>query len=125
MTRLSRSAAYLLVLVLTVELAVWGAFLTGTRPFGLALPVSALVAAVGNLGLGIAGARVLGRPLGAVVPGVVWIAIALVLGSRTSEGDLVVSSSGRGLSFLIVGAVAATIPIGLATSATPRGHDGR
>jgi hypothetical protein len=117
MTRLARGASYLLVLVLTVELAVWGAFLTGSRPFGYPLPVAALVAAAGNVSLGVAGARVLGSRLGAVIPGVLWLFIALTFGTKRGE-ELIVLGDLRGIAFLIVGTVAAAGAVG-ASRATP------
>lgn len=122
--RLARAASYALVLVLSVELAVWGSFLVASRPFGYAFPVAALVALVGNLAVGVAGARVLGRPLGAVVPGLIWLGIALSFGSGTSEGDRVVTTSFRGFAFLVAGTLAATVPIG-AIRATSRRPDDR
>jgi hypothetical protein len=112
-------ASYTVVLVLAVELAVWGAFLTGARVFGFPLPVAALVAAVGNVSLGIAGASVLRRRLGAIVPGVVWLGIALTLGSRKTEGDVVVGGDLRGLAYLLVGTIAAAAVVGVA-GARPR-----
>lgn len=107
-----RGAAYLLVLVLSVELAVWGSFLVETRPFGFAFPAAALLAAVGNTAVGIAGARVLRSRVGAVLPGLLWLGIALELGTRRGEGDLVVTGDFRGLAFLVLGAVAAAGAIG-------------
>ncbi len=112
MTRVGTAAAYLLVLLLTVELAVWGAFLTPARPFGLALPVAGAIAVVGNLVLGMAGARILGRRLGAVLPGVLWLVIALALATKRSE-ELVVLGNLRGLAYLAGGSVAAACAVGL------------
>ena len=59
--RVATGATYTLVLVLTVELALWESFLVAARPFGIALPVSAVLAVVGNVVLGRAGARVFHR----------------------------------------------------------------
>ena len=108
-------AAYLLVLLLAVLLALWGAFLVPLRLGTVPLPVSWVVAAVGNGALGWAGGRLLGRA-GAAGPGIVWVVIALTLGSRRAEGDLVVPGSVPGLVFLLVGAVASAA----AYSATAR-----
>ena len=113
MTRAGTAFSYALVLVLTVELAVWEAFLVGARVFGQPLPVSALLAGVANIGLGVAGARVLRRRVGAVLPGVIWLGIALTLGTKRAEGDLVVTGSFRGLAFLLVGTVAAAAVVGV------------
>lgn len=117
--RVATAASYALVVVLTVELAVWGAFLSGARPFGEPLPVAALVAAVGNVSLGIAGARVLRRRLGAVVPGVIWLVIALALATKRGD-ELVVLGNFRGTAFLLVGTVAAAAVVG--ATGTERGN---
>ncbi len=110
---LRTALTYALVVVLTVELAVWGAFLVGARPFGTAFPVAAVVAVVGNVSLGLAGARVLGSRTGAVIPGVLWLAIALLFGSGRPEGDAIVPETLRGLSFLLLGTVAAAGVVGV------------
>ena len=102
-----RWVRYAVVLVVALELAIGESFLVAARPLGLALPVSAVLAVVGNVAIGLIGARVLGRPAGAAIPGVLWLAVALVLGTKRSEGDLVVTSSWRGISFLVAGAAAA------------------
>lgn len=125
-----RALAYALVLVLAVELAVWGAFLVAARPLGTDLPLAALVAVVGNVALGVAGARVLGSRTGAVIPGVLWLGIALLLGSGRPEGDAIVPQTFRGLAFLLLGTIAAagvvgSVRGGTAPGATPPGPDGR
>lgn len=101
------AATYLLVLVLSVELAVWGAFTVLLRVGGQPVPLGIAVAAVGNVVLGTWGGRVLGRRVGALGPGLVWLVVALQLASTRPEGDLVVVSGLRGFAFLIAGAVAA------------------
>ncbi|MCU1603212.1 MAG: hypothetical protein JWO22_3921 [Frankiales bacterium] len=116
-------AAYVLVLVLTVELALAEAVLTATRPFGHPLPVAALVAAVANPLLTWAGGRITGRTAGAVVPGVLWLALVMVLGSKRPEGDLIVLGNGRGFGLIAVGALAAVI--GAVVGTTPRGSTSR
>lgn len=108
-----RSLRYLLVLVVALELAVWEAFLVAARPFGLPLPVAAALALVGNVAIGLVGARVLGRPLGAAVPGLVWLVTALVLGSTGPGGDSVVTGSWRGIAFLVAGAAGAAGVVGV------------
>jgi len=118
------------VLVLTVELAVWEAFLVAARPFGTGFPLAALLAVVGNVLLGVAGARVLGSRTGAVIPGVIWLAIALLLGSGRPEGDAVVPETVRGLAFLLLGTLAAAGVVGALRNqqdpgATPGSPDGR
>lgn len=96
--------AFALVLVLTVLLSLWGAFLVPLRIGGTLVPVCWVIALVGNVLLGRAGGRLLGR-FGTVVPLLVWLAIAFTLGSRRTEGDLVVSGSPVGLGFLLAGAL--------------------
>jgi hypothetical protein len=104
-----RSLRYTLVLVLALELAVWEAFLVAARPFGAPLPLAALLAALGNLGLGAVGARVLGRPAGAAVPGLVWLLPAVLLSTTGPGGDVVVTGGWRGIAFLVAGAAGAVV----------------
>ena len=103
-----RAGAYALVLVLTALLAVWGAFLVPLRVAGLAAPVCWGIALVGNAALGLAGGRLLGK-LGALLPVLLWAAVAFTLGTRRTEGDLVVTGSVTGLGFLLAGAVGGTV----------------
>jgi hypothetical protein len=116
-------ATYLLVLVLTLELALAESFLTGARPLGHALPVAAALAAVANPLLGYAGGRVLRRAAGAVVPGLLWLAAVTWFGSQRPEGDVIVAGTGRGYGLIAVGAVAAVI--GGVLGATPGGQSSR
>jgi hypothetical protein len=97
--------AMLFVLVLAVQLAVWGAFLVPLRIGGATVPVSLVVAAVGNVLLALVAGRLLGG-VGALAPGVVWLLVAFTLGSRRSEGDLVVPGTLVGTLFLAVGVLA-------------------
>jgi hypothetical protein len=123
--RLATWAAYALVLALAVLLAVWGAFLVPLRVGTVPLPLSWVVAAVGNAALGRAGGLLLGRG-GAVGPGVVWLAVALTLGSKRTEGDLVVPGTLPGLGFLLVGALASAVAWGaVPRPASPDGPAGR
>ena len=108
-----RPAAYALLVVLTVLLALWGSFLVPLRIAGTPVPVSWALAVAGNLLLGRVGAR-LGGSTGALVPGVLWLALVLVLASRRAEGDVVVPGSVLGTGFLLVGAVASAVAYGLA-----------
>lgn len=112
-TRVERGWAYALVLLLTVLLALWGAFLVPFRIGGTLVPVSVVIAVVGNVLLGRAGARVAGST-GAVVPGLLWVALTLVLSSRRAEGDVVVPGDAVGLAFLLAGALASALAYGAA-----------
>ena len=116
-------SAYLLVLVLGVELAVAEAFLTGARPWGHPVPVAAALAALVNPALGYAGGRLLRRAAGAVLPGVLWLATVTLLSSQRPEGDVLVPATSRGWSLIAVGAVAAVI--GGVLGATPRAPTSR
>ena len=104
-------ASYGLVLLLALLLAVWGSFLVPLRIGTVPVPVSWLIAVVGNGLLGWVGGRLLGR-LGAAGPGVVWLAVALTFGSQRAEGDLVVPGTAVGLVFLVAGAVASAVAYG-------------
>ena len=117
-------ASYVLVLVLTVELALWGAFLVYVRVGGQALPVGIAVAAVSNVALTTAGGRVLGSRWGQVGPGVVWLLVALELGSSRPEGDLIITGGFRGLAFLVVGFLAVLVVL-LRRMPTPGAQTGR
>ena len=108
-----RAWAYALLVLVTVLLALWGAFLVPFRVGGTLVPVSWVVAVVGNLAVGRAGARLAGSS-GAVLPGALWLLIVLVLSSRRSEGDLVVPGTTVGLVFLLAGAVASAVAYALA-----------
>lgn len=107
-SRLGSAATYALVLVLAVELAVWGAFLVPLRVGGLVVPACWLVAVVGNAAFGRAGGRLGGR-VGAGVPGLVWIGVVMVLTTRRAEGDVVVSAGVVGLVFLAAGALTSAV----------------
>ena len=117
------AATYLLVLLLTVELAVAECFLTGARPWGHPLPLAAGLVALGNPVLGYAGGRALRRTAGAVLPGFVWLLIVAVLGAQRAEGDVIVPATLRGYGLIAVGAVAAVI--GAVLGATPRAPTSR
>lgn len=103
---LGRLTATVLILVLMVELTLWGAFLVPVRGFGMPLPVGPLVAGAANLTLGVAARRVSGSRLGAGATGILWLLLALTLGSP-HHGSLVVPGSPMGYAYLLVGAVGA------------------
>ena len=100
-----------LALVLTVLLAVWGAFLVPFRLGGTPVPVSWAIALGGNLLLGAWAGRLLGRA-GAAVVGLLWLFLAFTLGSTREEGDLVVPGDLLGLGFLLLGAVGSAVAYG-------------
>lgn len=112
-SRFAGAAAYVLVLVLAVELAVWGAFLVPLRVGGVVAPVCWLVAVVGNAALGRVGGQLGGR-LGAGVPGLLWVGVVTLLTTRRTEGDVIVSAGVVGLVFLVAGALTSAVVCRLA-----------
>ena len=112
-TRVERSWATALVLLLTVLLALWGAFLVPFRVGGTLVPVSLVIAVVGNVLVGRAASRLAGST-GALLTGVLWVGLTLVLSSRRAEGDVVVPGSTVGMGFLLAGALASAVAYGAA-----------
>ena len=108
-----RAWAYALLALLAALLALWGSFLVPFRVGAAVVPVSWGVALVGNLALGRAGAQLAGST-GALVPGVLWLAVALPLSFRRAEGDLVVVPTTVGVVFLLAGALASAVAYALA-----------
>ena len=106
-------AAYTMVLVLAVLFAVWGAFLVPLRLGGIPVPLCVVIAVVGNVGLALAGTRIVGRRLGGLVPGLVWLSIAFTFGSQSPGGDTVIPASVMGYAYLVFGIIAATAALGL------------
>jgi hypothetical protein len=114
----ARAGAYALVLLLTLLLAVWGAFLVPLKAGTIPVPVSWVVAGVGNAALGLAAGRLYARQ-GVLGTGVLWLAVALTLGTKRDEGDLVVPGDVVGLLFLLIGAVGSAVAYGLVPRAAP------
>ena len=112
-TRLQRGWASVLVLLLTVLLALWGAFLVPFRVGGTLVPVSIVIAVVGNVLVGRAASRLAGSG-GALATGALWTGLALVLSSRRAEGDVVVPGSAVGMAFLVAGVLASAVAYGAA-----------
>jgi hypothetical protein len=108
-----RGWAYALVLLLTVLLALWGAFLVPFRVGSTLVPVSLVIAVVGNVLVGRAASRLAGSS-GALATGGVWLALVLLLSTRRAEGDVVVPGSTVGMGFLLAGALASAVAYGAA-----------
>jgi hypothetical protein len=109
--------------VLAVGVAVWltlvEVFWLPWRVGGVPVPVSVLAAVVGNLLLVDAARRLSGSRLVAVLPAVVWLAIAVTAAMRRPEGDLLLPggdavTSTVNLGFLLLGVVAAAFAVGRA-----------
>ena len=111
--------AYALVLLLSLLLALWGAFLVPFRVGSVLVPVSWLLALVGNAALGRAGGALHG-PVGAAGPGIVWLAVVLWLFTRGPGGDLVLYSI-PALVFLVVGAIVSAVTYGATRSRALQG----
>ena len=117
-----RRAALGLVLALTALLAVWGAFLVPFRVAGVLVPVSWVLAVVGNVLLGRAAGRLAGRS-GPLLVGLLWVVLVLVLSGRRAEGDVIVPGTWVGTGFLLVGAGTSAIAYGVGqVSGPPRGR---
>ena len=119
-----RLGAALLVTVLAAWLALVEVFWLPLRVFGVPVPVSVVAAVVGNLLLVGLAARLTGSRLGAVLPAVVWLVIAVGASLRRPEGDLLLTGGGvlgfLSLAFLLAGVVAAAFAVGKVLAA-PRG----
>ena len=117
--------------VLGLALGVVGAFLVPLRVGTVMVPVSPVLAVVGNIAVGILGARAAGSRVGAVVPGAGWLIAVLTLGSSRPEGDVILPGGGAegavALAFILLGAVAAAVGVGLGAppGATPAGRSRR
>ena len=117
-SRGQRAGAYALVLLLALLLALWGSFLVPFRVGGALVPVSWAVAVAGNIAVGRAGGRLAGTP-GALVPGLLWLGVAVTLSARRAEGDVVVPGTVVGLGFLLAGALGSAVAYGM-TVTRPR-----
>ena len=111
-----RLGAALLVTVLAAWLALVEVFWLPLRVFGVPVPVSVVAAVVGNLLLVGLAARLTGSRLGAVLPAVVWLVVAVGASLRRPEGDLLLTGGGvlgfLSLAFLLAGVVAAAFAVG-------------
>jgi hypothetical protein len=102
--------------VLAAWLALVEVFWLPLRIGAVPLPVSVLAAVIGNLLLVREAHRLSGSRLVAVVPALVWLAVAIAASIRRPEGDLVLVGGGVagaiGLAFLLLGVVAAAVAVG-------------
>jgi hypothetical protein len=87
-------------------LAIVGAFLTPFRIGGVLVPISLPLVVFGIAGL-LQFTRITAGPgLLAVLPGVVWLLLTLVLSSATTEGDIVLSQANWvAIVYLLLGTV--------------------
>ncbi len=117
--------------ILGVVVALWGsavaavleAFLVPLRLGGVRLPVSLLLAVVGNLAFIWFARSTTGSKLLALLPGLVWFVVTIVLSSQTSEGDTVLlGGDWMPLALLLLGA--GSVAVGAYLFAAPRGRPG-
>jgi len=101
-----------LVLVLTVQCALWGAFLVPLRLCGVVAPVSVLFA-VANAPLVYAGRRVARSRWGGAPPALLWLGLVLRLGTPTSGGDIAIEATPTGYAFLLIATFAAVVGIAM------------
>jgi hypothetical protein len=85
------------------------------------VPVSLVIAVVGNVLVGRAASRLAGST-GRLAPAGL-ARLELVLSSRRAEGDVVVPGSTVGLGFLLAGALASAVAYGAAVRPTGLGQD--
>lgn len=83
------------------------------------VPVAAIALALVNLAVFRAAGWAMESRLGAVVPAVLWMIVLIVLSSRRPEGDLVVTGTTAGYTYMFGGAVAALVAIVWTRSARP------
>jgi hypothetical protein len=106
----------LTALVVAAWLALAEVFWLPLRVGGVLVPVSVVVAVVGNLLLPTAALRLSGSRLVAVLAVVPWLVVAVAAMMRRPEGDLVMSGSEAlgavNLAFLMLGVLAAAFSVG-------------
>jgi hypothetical protein len=113
-----RVAAGVLISLYSVGLAVVGAFLVPLRIGTVPLPVSVLLAVVGNAGLTKLAVRQTGSIVWGVAQPVLWLLVIVVLSLPRPDGDVIVPGTVTGLVFLFAGAVAGAY--GVASEVTRR-----
>jgi hypothetical protein len=106
----------LTALVVALWLALAEVFWLPLRVGGVLVPVSIVVAVVGNLLLPTAALRLSGSRLVAALAVVPWLVVAVAAMVRRPEGDLVMSGSEAlgvvNLTFLMLGVLAAAFSVG-------------
>jgi len=119
------AVAWGLVAVLVAGwLALVEVFWLPLRIGGVLVPLSVLAAVVGNLLLVAAAHRLSGSRVVAVLPALVWLAVAVAAMIRRPEGDLVMTGGGAAgtinLGFLLLGVTAAAFGVGRALAGPRR-----
>jgi hypothetical protein len=118
MTRARRVGGGVLVIAVAVWMALVEVFWLPLRVAGVLVPLSIVVAVVGNLLLPAAALRFSGSRVVAVIPALTWLVVAVAGMLRRPEGDLVMSGVGASgvvnLAFLMLGVLAAAFSVGRA-----------
>ena len=115
-----RVVGTVLVVLAAMELTLIECYLVPLRVGSVPLPVSVLLAVVGNVLAARLTARVGGVAALAAVPAVLWLVTVLVLAVPRAEGDLVVPGTLTGLVFLFAGSVAGAFGVGTALTRSRR-----
>jgi hypothetical protein len=123
--RRSEALAWGVVAVLVAGwLALVEVFWLPLRIGAVLVPLSVLGAVVGNLMLIAAAHKLSGSRVVAVLPGLVWLAVAIAAMIRRPEGDLVLTGGGAtgtiNLLFLLLGVTAAAFGVGRALAGPRR-----
>jgi len=110
-------AGWALTFVLVAAwLALVEVFWLPLRVGGVLFPLSIAAAVVGNLVLIGLALRLSGSRAVAVLPGAVWLLVAVAAMGRRPEGDLLITGGGAvgvvNLAFLLLGVLAAAVAVG-------------
>jgi hypothetical protein len=113
---LARAGEAVAVVVAAAWLALVEVFWLPLRVAGVLVPISVVAAVVGNLMLVALALRLTGSRLLAVLPALVWVAVAVGAMVRRPEGDLILTGIGAlgvvNLAFLLLGVTAAAFAVG-------------
>ena len=118
MSRARQWSGGVLVVVVAVWLATAEVFWLPLRMGGVLLPVSVVVAVVGNLLLPRLALRLSASRVVAALTGVAWLVVVVAAMIRRPEGDLLITGGGAtgvvNLAFLMLGVLAAAFAVGRA-----------
>ena len=114
----------LVMTVVAAWLALAEVFWLPLRVAGVLVPLSVLVAVIGNLLVPQAALRLSGSRMVAVLTAVLWVVVAVAGMIRRPEGDLVMLGTGAAgvvnLAFLMLGVLAAAFSVGRVLSGAGR-----
>jgi len=90
-------------------LAVLGEFLTPYRVGSVLVPISLVIGICGPPVVMWFGYETTGHKLGAILPGLVWVAVVIPAVDRTAEGDFVLTQQWVAILYLFVSPIAAAV----------------